>query len=87
MEKLFLLLHMKHLRNFRKTTNFQCLTEEFLFCCEFEGQVWCWNLNGIHQAENLDHLGEINLPGAILVIHTERPPGDQLSRKMYFGLK
>ena len=36
------------------------------------------NLNGVHQAEDLDHLVEIDLTGVVLVVHPEGPSGQRL---------
>ena len=36
------------------------------------------NLNGVHQAENLDHLVQVDLAGVVFVVHPERPSGHRL---------
>ena len=39
------------------------------------------NLNGVHQAEDLDHLVEVDLAGVVLVIHSEGPSDERLTIK------
>ena len=39
------------------------------------------NLNGVHQAEDLDHLVEVDLARIVLVIHSEGPSDERLSIK------
>ena len=36
------------------------------------------NLNGVHQAEDLDHLIEVDLTRIVLVVHPEGPSGHRL---------
>ena len=39
------------------------------------------NLNGVHQAEDLDHLVEVDLTRIVLVVHPERPSGHRPVKK------
>ena len=39
------------------------------------------NLNGVHQAEDLDHLVEVDLTRIVLVVHPEGPSGRRLVKK------